>query len=569
MNLARLVLEGSSRWAGPLGSILLWVVSGCAGTGHSLPDGAVDRILAPPDAVEPATSAAEGPGGRAGGPRSGDEKPTPKSPEDAPSPPSRPDLPHLPPPPGSRDSLAPGPSGGGQGTGSGGIPATDGAPCRPLTLPEAIALAFQLQPRLRSAIESIEQAARRQDIVHAAFLPVATTGAHVGGFRLNVGGAGIPLDQSLQTLAQSFTFIPFTGALPVGLDINTGYEVAELKVQWLLCDFGRRLGRYKQAGLAVEIARLQADRARQTVANEVAVSYYQVLRARALGRTARASVRRAEDELEVARKLAKGGAEVREKVLRASVQLAQARRALDQTDEGEGVALAAFNLAVGLNVSAPTRLADEPADVLPFEKTLAESLQAAVSQRREFAVAQRAIESAQVGLRVAKADFAPRLVADGSLLDFQQSAPRGHADLALGLIKLEWTLFEGGKRVAQKRLADSQVRDAVAQAEEVADTIAFQVNRAYRQVVASRKGIDRARPAVEDAQESYRLVLARFRTGEATASDIVEAESTLTRAEQDYLNSLYDYRTARVRLDYAVGVTPTGALVVVQHPAPH
>src|SRR5262249_60049879 len=102
-------------------------------------------------------------------------------------------------------------------------------------------------------------------------------------------------------------------------------------------------------------------------------------------------------------------------------------------------------------------------------------------------------------------------------------------------------------------------RDALDQAEEVADTIAFQVNKAYREVVAARKGIDRSRPAVEDARENYRLVRARYRTGEATASDIVDAEATLTRAEQDYLNSLYDYRTALTRLEYAVGVTPTHA----------
>src|SRR5262249_36810332 len=200
-----------------------------------------------------------------------------------------------------------------------------------------------------------------------------------------------------------------------------------------------------------------------------------------------------------------------------------------------------------------------PPGVPAFEKTLEESLQTAVSQRREFAVAQRAIASAQEGLRVARASFTPRLVAEGYANDFQQANPRGHADLGLGLIKIEWALLEGGKRVAEKRLADSQLRDAVAQAEEVADTIAFQVNQAYRQVVAARKGIDRSRPAVEDARENYRLVRARFRAGEATASDIVEAEATLTRAEQDYLNSLYDYRTALVRLEYAVGVTPTHA----------
>jgi outer membrane protein TolC len=434
-------------------------------------------------------------------------------------------------------------------------------PHHPLTLPEAIALGFQLQPRLRSALEAIEQAARRQDIVHAAFLPAATTGYHVGGFHLNAGG-GLPVQPqvpALQTLAQAFTFVPFTGTLPIGLNVNTGYEVAELKVQWLICDFGKRLGRYNQAGLAYEIAQLQAERARQTVANEVAIAYYQVLRARALRRTARDAVRRAEDELEVARKLAKGGVLEREKVLRAEVQLAQTRRALDVTEEAEGVAVAALNLAIGLNPSAPTRVAEIPSAVPPFEKSLAECLQEAVSMRREFAVAQHGIASAQVGVRVARAEFAPRLVAEGSLLDFQQSSPRAHADLGLGLIKLEWTLFEGGKRVAEKRLADSQVRDALAQAETVADTIAFQVNRAYRELIAARKGIERARPAVEQARENYRLVLARYRTGDATPTDITDAEAALTRADNNYLESFYDFWTALARLEYAVGVTPTHA----------
>ena len=89
---------------------------------------------------------------------------------------------------------------------------------------------------------------------------------------------------------------------------------------------------------------------------------------------------------------------------------------------------------------------------------------------------------------MAKASFAPRIVAEGALLDFQQSAPRGHADLAVGGIKLEWGLFEGGKRVAELRVADSKIRAAVAQAESIADTIAFQVTEAYRHLITARRG---------------------------------------------------------------------------------
>jgi outer membrane protein TolC len=434
--------------------------------------------------------------------------------------------------------------------------AVDNVPCATLTLPDAIALAFRLQPRLRASLESIEQARGKEDIAFAAFLPVLTSAYSVGGFDLNVGGAGFPLSGSPSSPA--FTFLPFTGSLPVGLDIHTGYELAELKLQWLICDFGRRLGRYRQADLAVDIARLQTDRAYQTIANDVAVAYYQVLRTRSLHRVADESVRRAQDDLDVARKLARGGAVEREKVLRAESALAQAQRSLDVVEEAEGVAVAALNLAIGLNVSSDTHVMDT-AEIPPFAPGLADCLQTAVTGRREFQVAREAVQVAQEGSHVARADFAPRISAEGYLNDFQQSSPRGHADLAVGSIRLEWGLFEGGKRVAELRVADSKVREAAAQADSIADTIAFQVNQAYRQMAAARKGIARSRPSVEQTRETYRLVVARSRQGDATPAEITDAEAALTRAEQEYTNSVYDYLTALARLEYAMGSVPTPA----------
>jgi len=429
--------------------------------------------------------------------------------------------------------------------------AAGGEPAQILTLPEAIETAFRQQPRLRVFLESLEQARRGEDIAFAPFLPIAVAGYSAGGFDLNVGGKSVPLGP-----LPGFTFLPALGAIPIGLNINTGYELADLKLQWLICDFGRRLGRYRQAGLAVDIARLQSERAYQTVANEVSVAYYQVLRTRALRKTARDAVRRAEDDLDVAKKLEKGGALEKEKRLRVEVQLAESQRLLDAAEGAEAVAIAALNLAIGLNVNAPTGV-QERSDVPPFTQSLAECLQTAVGLRREFQVARQSIQVADEGRRVAKADFAPKIVAEGSLLDFQQSAPRGHADLALGFIKLEWGLFEGGKRVAEMRVADSKIRAAMAQSESIADTIAFQVTEAYRNLVTARRGIDRSRPAVTQAAENYRLVRARARVGDATSAEITDAESTLTRSQQDYLNSIHDYLIALVRLEFAMGVTPT------------
>jgi hypothetical protein len=77
--------------------------------------------------------------------------------------------------------------------------------------------------------------------------------------------------------------------------------------------------------------------------------------------------------------------------------------------------------------------------------------------------------------------------------------------------------------------------------------------------MAARLGIERARPAVEQATETVRLVRARFASGDATPTEVTDAETALTGAPDDYSNSLYHYRTAVVRLEYPMGVAPTPA----------
>jgi outer membrane protein TolC len=378
----------------------------------------------------------------------------------------------------------------------------------PVTVNEAIELAYEMQPQLRVYVESIRQAQDKSEIAFAPFLPRVGVGYHAGGFDLNTGGEA----------TGGFAILPPGAAIPLGIKVDTPYELTELKLQWLVCDFGRRLGVYRQSQLAVEIAQQQTSRAYQTVAQEVAVAYYKVLRTRALRRIAADSVRRATEDLGVARKLAKGGVIEEEKVYRAEVQLAQTERALDAARAAEAVALAALNLAIGLNVNAPTDLVDTT-EVPPFGLSLSASLEAAVTQRRELDVARRSIQVAQVGAKVARADFAPRIVAEGFLQDFQQEQFHGRVDFALGFIKLEWGVYEGGRRVAEVHVAESKIQAAM-------------------------------------AQENYRLVKLRFAKGNATATDVVDAETVLTRADQDYLNAIYDYLTALAQMDYALGAAP-------------
>jgi outer membrane protein TolC len=95
----------------------------------------------------------------------------------------------------------------------------------------------------------------------------------------------------------------------------------------------------------------------------------------------------------------------------------------------------------------------------------------------------------------------------------------------------------------------------MAKAESIADQIAFQVNEAYRNAVTAWVGIADARPAVDQAQENYRLVRIRAREGAATPTEITDAQAVLTRAQQSYLNARYNYLIAKDHLEYAMGLS--------------
>jgi hypothetical protein len=130
---------------------------------------------------------------------------------------------------------------------------------KPIGLDEAIALAFQLQPRLRFFQEAIAQARGRGQIAFAPFLP-----------QVNF------LTQSFFAQNPTSPADAFPVPAPEFGDASgySNYQIGELFLQWTLWDFGRTYGRFQQAELGIAIAQLQAVRASQTVAYEVAAAYY-------------------------------------------------------------------------------------------------------------------------------------------------------------------------------------------------------------------------------------------------------------------------------------------------------
>jgi outer membrane protein TolC len=373
-----------------------------------------------------------------------------------------------------------------------------------------------------------------------------------------------------------FVQLPIRGFGPGDQD----FEVLDLELRYTVFQFGKRLARHDQAVLRWDVARLQTERARQSVAFDVSVRYAEVLEAYATRETAERTLERAEAVLKDAVNLEKRGVLTREDVLRAEVQVADARQALTTARSGVKITFAALNRAIGITVGYPTRVTEaalpiDPSPVLgapqqpqapTFELELERCLDLAVRNRPEFVVVQKAIQSAARGVDAAKADYLPTFGtrATGSVVE---GVDVQNATVFNAGIFMKWDVYSGGRRMAGVRLAESDVRAAVAEAQQICDTIAFEVHVAFANIEDARERITQTRKAVEQARETLRLVQARYNRGDAKPTDVVDAQTALTRAEQNANNARYAYLIALARMEFATGV-PLYNLLRLPSPTP-
>lgn len=400
------------------------------------------------------------------------------------------------------------------------------------TLAEAVRHGLANNPRLRVLAARTAAARAGEAVAFAPFLPNVGFGYRFSGYTVPVLPAS--------------SFVPATFA-----DGSTGISLAEMGLQWTLYDFGRTAGRYGQAVSQTAIASLQFDRARQTVAYEVASHALGLLAARALERVRADDQRDAEKILEDARNRRLGGVVDREGVLRAEVEVAARREDLVVARQLALDAQTTLNLAMGRAAAAPIEIADVAAEP-PMDATLTASLERAIAERLELRVAQQVVASAADGERAARGEFLPRLFVRGVVARID-SVSDLEGNLAAAGIHFHQSIYTGGQRAGELRRSRASIDEAIAGSQVILDQVSAEVNLAFRGIASARERIQLGRTAVEQAKETLRLTLVKYENGDAIPSEIVDAQTALAQAQTRLVTARYEYLTSLSRLEYAVG----------------
>ncbi|MGQ0721688.1 MAG: TolC family protein, partial [Candidatus Eiseniibacteriota bacterium] len=120
-------------------------------------------------------------------------------------------------------------------------------------------------------------------------------------------------------------------------------------------------------------------------------------------------------------------------------------------------------------------------------------------------------------------------------------------------LSLDFTLFDGFLTKSRIRRAQSDQLISERSVESTERDVIFAVRQAWLDLEIAREAIRVSEEAVQSSEEDLRLAQERFKIGEGTILDVIDAQVNLTRSRSNLVNATYDRRLAVTALRDAVG----------------
>jgi len=398
---------------------------------------------------------------------------------------------------------------------------------QPISLATAIELAYRNNEELRIALLQLERTQAGLRAEQAALLPTVDLTADVQN--TNQTSLGLGSDESFTTLRGT-----------VRSDYDLGLS-------------GERSARLRAAQQQVRLAELRVEQTREELRLNTINDYYAVQQAIAEIRINQAFLDEAQRNLRDTQLREEVGVGTRFDVLRADVQVANARQTLTQAISQRQITQR--QLARRLNISSTvdlTTLAVEIAGTWPL--SLEETILQAYQNRAELEqfLVERDLNQTQRQLQLTATRPNLSLFAQyelQSLLDAPAGSQNNTDDgFALGA-RLAWRLFDGGAASARASQSDRDIAIDEVEFESARNTIRVQVEEAYYTLQANQANITTANLAVKQASEALDLANLRFNAGVGTQLDVLSATRELTQAQGNLVRAVLDYNRALARLE--------------------
>jgi len=270
-------------------------------------------------------------------------------------------------------------------------------------------------------------------------------------------------------------------------------------------------------------------------------------------------VRQTEERLRLTREEFAAGRVARVNVLRDEAELANAIQMDTMARSRAEVALLALKTTLGVDLASPISLA-EPLRLRyePMSTPVEEVVKQALESHPDVRAVAKQVDAAQAEIRAAQARYLPEVSATW-MYDTQRMRNRDEPFMkpegySAGLV-MTIPLFDGFMRensVKTARARRDKTREVEVQARQ---QVAKEVKQAALMMAAAEKNVEASRKALEQAEEQFRIVQDRYALGRGIQLEILDAQTTLTRARFNVVSALADYESSAAMWLKATGRT--------------
>ncbi len=416
--------------------------------------------------------------------------------------------------------------------------ASPGAPALQLTLQDALARARKNSVQFQSALT--DSAIARQDRwqAGAALLPSVTYN-----------------NQALYTQATKQAGVPV-----VFIANNAVHEyVSQANVHESL-DLAGVSNLRRSAALAAA-AKARAEIASRGLVVTVVQDYYQVAAAQQKVLSAQRAADEGDRFLKLTQDLEHGGEVAHSDVIKAELQAQDRRRALQEAQLG--LLNARLDLAVLIfpDFNENYEVTDDLHASVPLP-TLGEVQQQAARDNPDVRAALESVRAAGLDVTGARAAYLPSLSFDYwygiDAPQFAVNGPNGVSNLGssvLGTVNIpiwNWGATQSRIKQAELRRAQAQRELSLAQRKLLAE-----IKSLYSEAETAMNELGGLSRSAELAEESLRLTTLRYKGGEATVLEVVDAQTTYAQSSAAYQDGAVRYRVALANLQTLTGVLTT------------
>ncbi len=318
-----------------------------------------------------------------------------------------------------------------------------------------------------------------------------------------------------------------------------------------------RLAAYRQTAATQALATARKDVLERGLTATVAEGYFAALVAERHSVNAEQALREARDFLTLTEKLEKGGEVAHADVLKAQLVSQQSERDLMEARLTAEKAL--INLAV---LMFPTfrldfKLVDDLAGV-PDLPGYSEIETSALAKSPELQAAKAKLHQEEYGVSLARSGYLPSLSLDyfyginANQFAIQDEEGRNRlgssVQATLNIPVWNWWATHSRVNQADYRRQQAQLELTLAQKQLISN-----LHSLYAEAQSARNQLDLLRRSSDAAAESLRLTRLQYEAGEATVLEVVDAQTTLLQARNDYDDGLARYRTALSNIQTLTG----------------